>query len=258
MATAVSIRPRRGGSLASGDPQQAVWCCSPDNGNGCFGDTYFDVAKWTRSLDYIAKYIAKWPAAIAFSLRNELCEVNSPANETYGWSPWYDEMIDDAANIVNATGPDALVIISSLKYDHELNPITAAERISAPEDNRVFKLSDLDYAKKFELHSYVNSMRNCTFFQPGLYNRGSHALDIIPETTAHNIAPVILTEFGFAQNSSNYKGVYASCLKGFLIGDNRGLDASRIEGPIEHLEWNLAGRTQCVRALRTMMTGGHC
>ncbi|KAL2844522.1 glycoside hydrolase superfamily [Aspergillus pseudoustus] len=221
---------------------KAQWCCSPDDGNGWFGDTYFDIAKWKRSLEFMAKYAKKWPAATAFSLRNELRMVNSPANDTYGWSLWYDEMID-AANIVNAASPEALVIISGLNYDHELNPITAGEPISPSEDQRVFRLSDFDYADKivFELHSYDNSLTNCTFFQYELYNRGFNALDVSPATAARNIAPVVLTEFGFAQNSSDYQGVYASCLKDFLTGDNRELDAKRIKGPIGHFEWNLGG-----------------
>jgi hypothetical protein len=221
---------------------KAIWCCSPDDGNGWFGDTYFDVAKWKRSLAYMAKYTAKWPARTALSLRNELRQVNGPANDTYGWSLWYDEMID-AANIVNAAAPDALVFISGLNYDHELNPITAGEPLRPPEDKRVFNLSDFHYADKivFELHSYDNSIANCTFFQYELYQRGFNALDVTPQTTSRNIAPVVLTEFGFAQNSSDYQGVYASCLKDFLTGDNRVLNASRIEGPIGHFEWNLGG-----------------
>ncbi|KAL4885459.1 glycoside hydrolase [Aspergillus karnatakaensis] len=229
--------------LVNNHVSKAVWCCSADDGNGWFGDTYFDVAKWKRSLEYMAKYAsAKWPAATAFSLRNELRIVNSPANDTYGWSLWYDEMID-AANIVNAAAPDALVVISGLNYDHELNPITAGDPISPPEDKRVFNLSDFTYADKivFELHTYDNWMTNCTFFQSELYKRGFNALDTSPGTTARNIAPVILTEFGFAQNGTDYQDVYASCLKDFLTGDNRLSDASRIEGPIGHFEWTLGG-----------------
>lgn len=221
---------------------KATWCCSPEDGNGWFGDTYFDVAKWKRSLAYMAKYTAKWPSRTAISLRNELRQVNGPANDTYGWSLWYDEMID-AANIVNAAAPDALVFISGLNYDHELNPIIAGKPFGPPEDNRVFNLSDFSYADKivFELHSYDNSIANCTFFQYELYLRGFSALDVTPQKTARNIAPVVLTEFDFAQNSSDYQGVYASCLKDFLTGDNRVLNASRIRGPIGHFEWNLGG-----------------
>ena len=222
---------------------KATWCCSPDDGNGWFDDTHFDVAKWRRSLKYMAKYARKnWPAATALSLRNELRKVSNPvANATYGWSRWYDEMIA-AAEEVHAANPDALILFSGLDYDHELNPITAGQPLSSSDD-RVFKLSDFKYANKivFELHTYDNWMTNCTFFQSTLYARGFNALDTSPETTAVVHAPVLFTEFGFAQNGSDYQGVYAQCLKEFVTGENRLAEAARIEGGIGWLQWTIGG-----------------
>ncbi|CRK31507.1 Glycosyl hydrolase 5 family protein like [Verticillium longisporum] len=223
---------------------KAVWCCSPDDSNGWFDDTYFDVVKWKRSLDFMTRHAKQnWPAATAHSLRNELRIVNSAANDTYGWSRWYDEMTDAAA-IVNAADPDALVIYSGLNYDHELNPITAKLPLSET-DPRVFDLADFDYADKivFELHTYDNwmTMTNCTFFQSELYNRGFNALDTSAESTSRNIAPVFFSEFGFAQNGTDYLGVYAQCLKDFITGDKRIGAASRIEGPIGWLQWTIGG-----------------
>ncbi|PNH41659.1 hypothetical protein VD0004_g5493 [Verticillium dahliae] len=194
---------------------QAVWCCSPDDGNGWFDDTYFDVIKWKRSLDFMTRHAKQnWPAATAHSLRNELRIVNLATHDTYGWSRWYDEMTDAAA-IVNAADPDALVIYSGLNYDHKLNPITAKLPLSET-DPRFFDLADFDYADKivFELHTYDNWMTNCTFFQSKLCSRGFHALDMSAE---------------------NYLGVYAQCLKDFT-GDKRIGAASRIEGPIGWLQ----------------------
>ncbi|RBQ91235.1 hypothetical protein VDGD_03701 [Verticillium dahliae] len=119
--------------------------------------------------------------------------VNSAANDTYGWSRCYDEMTDDdemtdAAAIVNAADPDALVIYSGLNYDHKLNPITAKLPLSET-DPRFFDLADFDYADNivFELHTYDNWMTNCTFFQSKLCSRGFHALDMSAESTSRNI-----------------------------------------------------------------------
>tara|TARA_R110002060_G_scaffold20312_7_gene27649 strand:+ start:286 stop:1590 length:1305 start_codon:yes stop_codon:yes gene_type:complete len=222
---------------------KAIWCCSGDDGNGWFDDTYFDVRKWRRSLRYMAKYAKKnWPAATALSLRNELREVSNPvANATYGWTRWYDEMTAAAADVHDAN-PDALIFLSGLNYDHELNPITAGQPLSSTDD-RVFKLSDFKYANKivFELHTYDNWMTNCTYFQSTLYTRGFNALDTSPETTAVNHAPVLFTEFGFAQNGSDYLGVYAQCIKDFVTGDNRITEAARIEGGIGWLQWTIGG-----------------
>ncbi|KAF3360721.1 Succinyl-CoA:3-ketoacid-coenzyme A transferase subunit A [Verticillium dahliae VDG1] len=162
-----------------------------------------------------------WDAVAAELQQAELhMIVNSAANDTYGWSRCYDEMTDDdemtdAAAIVNAADPDALVIYSGLNYDHKLNPITAKLPLSET-DPRFFDLADFDYADNivFELHTYDNWMTNCTFFQSKLCSRGFHALDMSAE---------------------NYLGVYAQCLKDFT-GDKRIGAASRIEGPIGWLQ----------------------
>ncbi|KAH7362391.1 cellulase family protein [Plectosphaerella cucumerina] len=241
-AVAAELHKARLHMIVNNHLSKAVWCCNPDDGNGWFDDTYFDVAKWKRSLDFMARHAREhWPAATAHSLRNELRIVNSPANDTYGWTRWYDEMTDAAA-IVNAADPDALVIYSGLNYDHELNPIIAMEPLG-PSDPRVFDLADFSYADKivFELHTYDNWMTNCTFFQHELYRRGFNALDVTAETTARNHAPVIFTEFGFAQNGTDYQGTYAQCLKDFITGDERIGGAARIEGPIGWLQWSLGG-----------------
>ncbi|KAG7128328.1 hypothetical protein HYQ44_014931 [Verticillium longisporum] len=182
-----------------------------------------------------------WPAATAHSLRNELRIVNSAANDTYGWSRCYDEMTDDdemtdAGAIVNAADPDALVIYSGLNHDHKLNPITAKLPLSET-DPRFFDLADFVYADKivFELHTYDNWMTKCTFFQSELCSRGFHALEMSAESTSRNIASVFFSELGFAQNGTDYLGVYAQCLKDFT-GDKRIGAASRIEGPIGWLQ----------------------
>lgn len=241
-AVAAEIHKAKLHMIVNNHLSKAIWCCSPDDGNGWFDDTYFHVAKWKRSLRFMAKHARRhWPAATAHSLRNELRPVTTPANDTYGWSRWYNEMTEAGA-IIHATDPDALVIYSGLNYDHELNPITAAAPLSDT-DPRVFSLDDFDYANKivFELHSYDNWMYNCTFFQTELYNRGFNALDVSDQTTARNIAPVILTEFGFAQNGTDYLGTYAQCLKGFITGDDRIGGAARIRGPIGWLQWTIGG-----------------
>ncbi|KAH8588136.1 cellulase family protein [Bisporella sp. PMI_857] len=222
---------------------KAKWCCNLTDGNGWFGDTYFDVVKWKRGLNYMADYAKRWPAATALSLRNELREVanNPEVSATYGWSLWYDEMTTAAAGM-HAANPDALILFSGLGYDHELNEITAGQPLSDT-DNRTFKLSDFEYADKivFELHSYDNGATNCADLQSQFYDRGFNALDTSPLSTARNVAPVLLTEFGFAQNGTDYESVYAQCIKNFVTGSDRRADAARIEGGIGWLEWGISG-----------------
>lgn len=36
---------------------KAFWCCGENDGNGWFGEKYFDVEKWTRGWSFIAKHV---------------------------------------------------------------------------------------------------------------------------------------------------------------------------------------------------------
>lgn len=40
---------------------KAMWCCSQTDGNAWFGDTYFDVAKWMRGLEYMVSHVSHLP-----------------------------------------------------------------------------------------------------------------------------------------------------------------------------------------------------
>lgn len=37
---------------------KGMWCCSTDDGNSWWGDTYFSTANWTRGLTYMAKHVS--------------------------------------------------------------------------------------------------------------------------------------------------------------------------------------------------------
>lgn len=197
------------------------WCCSADDGNGWFGDTYFDVNKWKRGLAYMAGHAKSWTALTSVSLRNELRPVSDASIEaTYGWSLWYDDVTSAAAQIHEANA-DALIFFSGLDYDTTLQPVTAGTDLG---NGKTFNLSSFDYKDKivFELHNYQNSATDCNALKSGLYNNGFNAMDTSSSTTAKNIAPVVLTEFGFAQNGADYQSVYAQCLKDFCTGQHAG------------------------------------
>lgn len=213
-------------------------------------NTYFDVDRWKRALNFMAEHMKKWPAATAISLCNEFPQSDNPAvNATYGWSVWYDQMTDAAAGI-HAVNPDTMIIFSGLNYDHDLSVLVMGDTLNGTTDNRMFDLGSMPYSGKlvWELHSYDNSETNYAELQSQYYHRGFSALDTSPSTTAKNIAPVLLTEFGFAQNGtdypktgSDYLTVYAQALKDFFTGDNRVAEAARIKGSIGWLEWSLGG-----------------
>lgn len=43
---------------------KAFWCCGENDGNGWFGEKYFDVEKWKRGLAWMAQHV--WPFLHSF------------------------------------------------------------------------------------------------------------------------------------------------------------------------------------------------
>lgn len=48
------------------------WCCGNDDGNGFFGDIFFDPATWISGLTYMATSFKDTSNVVGMSLRNEL------------------------------------------------------------------------------------------------------------------------------------------------------------------------------------------
>ncbi|KAL2865318.1 cellulase family protein [Aspergillus lucknowensis] len=207
---------------------QAMWCCAADDGNAWFGDTYFDVDKWKRGLEYMAQHASSWPAFTGIGLRNELRE---PAAENpeypYTWETWYTEMTS-AAETVHAANPDALIFLSGLNYDTTLSPIPTAEDLGA---GTKFYLSDFEFANKLvlEIHNYDTGATSCDDLSGGLWNNGIRAQDT-SDPDVVNVMPVVLTEFGFAQDDSTWQSVYATCLREWIPEQQTGWMVWTISG----------------------------
>ena len=41
---------------------KGMWCCSGDDGNTFWGDTYFNTANWVRGLTYMANHVSHRPS----------------------------------------------------------------------------------------------------------------------------------------------------------------------------------------------------
>lgn len=197
---------------------RAGWCCLPFDGNGWFGDYNFPTFNWTRGLTYMATHAGNnWQAFTSMSLRNELRNPSpsGPVNATYSWYYWYPNMVW-AANCINYFNPQPLIFFSGLGYDSGVAEITEAQDLGG---GRVFNLSDFSYRDKiiFEIHNYANGYNGtCADFAPGLYSSGYDAMDDSANTTAKNIAPVVMSEFGFQQDGPEYTWGYARCLREYL------------------------------------------
>jgi aryl-phospho-beta-D-glucosidase BglC (GH1 family) len=207
---------------------KAMWCCSGTDGNAWFGDEYFDVANWKRGLAYMAAHAASWDAFTSIGLRNELRTPDTEnAEYPYNWATWYDEVVD-AADVVHAANPDALIFLSGLNYDTTLAPIPTGADLG---DGRTFNLSDFSYADRLvlELHNYNTGATNCGDLSGALWNGGFNALDTDNEDIV-NVMPVVLTEFGFAQDDTTWQSVYASCLREWIPEQQAGWMVWTISG----------------------------
>ena len=120
-------------------------------------------------------------------------------------------MIPAADGIYKANN-SPLIFFSGLSYDTQLATIVNGKDIV---NGTSFTLSQHAYAKKivWELHNYQNSATNCDDIKGSLRNQGYNAME--GSAAAVNKAPVLLTEFGFDQNTGS-QSVYAQCIKDYL------------------------------------------
>ncbi|KAJ6809435.1 uncharacterized protein M6B38_160690 [Iris pallida] len=90
------------------------WCCSKYDGNGFFGDIYFDPDEWLEGLTMMATLFKTSNNVVGMSLRNEL---RGPYQNV---SQWYRYM-QKGAEAVHSANPNVLVILSGLDYDKDLS-----------------------------------------------------------------------------------------------------------------------------------------
>uniref|UniRef100_A0A7N0TEU3 Glycoside hydrolase family 5 domain-containing protein n=1 Tax=Kalanchoe fedtschenkoi TaxID=63787 RepID=A0A7N0TEU3_KALFE len=90
------------------------WCCSNTDGNGFFGDKYFDPDLWVQGLTLMATMSNNFSNVIGMSLRNELRGPKQNAND------WFRYM-QRGAEAVHSSNPNLLVILSGLDYDKDFS-----------------------------------------------------------------------------------------------------------------------------------------
>lgn len=90
------------------------WCCSNLDGNGFFGDQYFNPDVWIAGLTRIATMFNGVSTVIGMSLRNELRGPRQNVND------WYRYMVAGAESVHEAN-PYVLIILSGLNYDRDLS-----------------------------------------------------------------------------------------------------------------------------------------
>ncbi|CAM8993590.1 unnamed protein product [Rhodiola kirilowii] len=118
-----------------------MWCCSDNDGNGFFGDKYFDPREWLQGLRSVAaKYKGK-SQVVAMSMRNEL---RGPKQNELDWRRYMQE----GAKIISRANPNVLVIASGLRYDSTLGFLR----------NLSLRI-DLPHKLVYEVHRYAFTHR---------------------------------------------------------------------------------------------------
>lgn len=158
---------------------------------------------------------------MSMALRNEPREPTSNPTldaASYNWESWYTNIKLGTAAIHTAN-PTPLIFLSGLSFDTFLTPVVQGTALTP--GNGTFTPSDFSgYTNKLvlELHNYANSATSCSSLESSLYTDGFQALT----SSAVNKFPVLLTEFGFAQDTTTWQTVYPTCLASYLPAQKAG------------------------------------
>ncbi|XP_073031687.1 glycosyl hydrolase 5 family protein-like [Primulina eburnea] len=176
------------------------WCCSKLDGNGFFGDVYFDPDVWIKGLTKVATIFNGTKNVVAMSLRNELRGPKQNVND------WYRYM-QKGAEAVHAANPNVLIILSGLKFDRDLSFLNK-------------KPVSLSFTNKtvFELHWYGFSDGDA--WQTGNPDQlcGEIVNDIKREACflIDQGYPLFLSEFGVDMRGTNVNdNRYLNCFLGW-------------------------------------------
>ncbi|KAF2449128.1 glycoside hydrolase family 5 protein [Karstenula rhodostoma CBS 690.94] len=217
---------------------KAFWCCGDDDGNGWFGENYFDVDKWIRGLSFISAHAkTHWPTFASVGLRNELRKAK--VSEPVDWYTWYIHMTS-AATAVHAAAPDALIFFSGLSYDTFIDPLPLGKSLQGTAGtttaNKTAKFipTDFPWANKIvlELHKYdFEATHNpCPTFKANWYKQGFQAVNASDSATKH-LFPIAITEWGFIHNGTYWnQTTYNKCLIE-MVGDYR----------VSWMQWEISG-----------------
>ncbi|XP_073301211.1 glycosyl hydrolase 5 family protein-like [Primulina huaijiensis] len=182
-----------------------MWCCGDDDGNGFFGDKYFDPKEWLRGLAIVAKRYKNTQMVVAMSMRNEL---RGPLqNETV----WY-RYVKDGARTIHRANPNLLVIVSGVHYDLDFSFLKK-------------KPLNLNFQQKivYETHRYSFTEGQTNLWLNGQLNRVCKSVIQELQNKAGflvedgNKAPLFVSEFGINQLGGNRAdNVFLGCFLGYL------------------------------------------
>ncbi|KAK8943360.1 hypothetical protein KSP40_PGU005554 [Platanthera guangdongensis] len=175
------------------------WCCNNTDGNGFFGDKYFDPNVWTRGLTEMAGMFCDATNVVGMSLRNELRGPKQNVND------WYRYM-QKGAEAVHAANPNVLVILSGLSFDNDLSFLSRKQVKLSFSSKLVFELHWYAFSNG---HAWKNGNPNqvCGNISASVMRRAGFLLK--------QGYPLFLSEFGIDQRGTNANdNRYFGCILG--------------------------------------------
>ncbi|XP_062225935.1 glycosyl hydrolase 5 family protein-like [Phragmites australis] len=163
------------------------WCCGNTDGNGFFGDAYFDPDVWIDGLTRMATMFAGAPNVVGMSLRNELRGPRQNAND------WYKYM-QRGAEAVHAANPRVLVILSGLSFDNDLAFLNSRQVNLSFTGKVAFEVHWYGFSNGQEW-STGNANQVCARISASVSRRALYLLD--------QGWPVFLSEFGVDNRGGN-------------------------------------------------------
>uniref|UniRef100_A0A7N0TR71 Glycoside hydrolase family 5 domain-containing protein n=1 Tax=Kalanchoe fedtschenkoi TaxID=63787 RepID=A0A7N0TR71_KALFE len=168
------------------------WCCSGNDGNGWFGDRYFDPDEWLRGLNLVATRYKGKSQVVGMSLRNEL------RGQHQDEQVWHRYMQAGATTVHNAN-PDLLVIVSGLNYDSNLGFLRNPNlRINLPANKLVYEVHR--YAFSIASQNWLNKPLNqvCGNFIKWFEDAAGFLIN-----SPRDKVPLLVSEFGVDQRGTN-------------------------------------------------------
>ncbi|KAF9603259.1 hypothetical protein IFM89_034592 [Coptis chinensis] len=180
---------------------KAGWCCSNNDGNGFFGDQYFDPERWLQGLRIMAFTFGSTKNVVGMSLRNELRGPNQNAGV-------WERYMRDGALVINEENPNVLVIISGLNYDLDLS-FLKLPLVNITDGGKLL----------FEIHHYGVSDGNA-WMKNNANEMCGHFRKTFADTATFLMEeyPLFLSEFGGDLRGTNENdNRFLNCMFGIIV-----------------------------------------
>ncbi|KAG5604818.1 hypothetical protein H5410_026310, partial [Solanum commersonii] len=175
------------------------WCCSRFDGNGFFGDEYFDPHLWIQGLTKVAITFKATTNVVGMSLRNEL---RGPLQNV---DDWYRYM-QKGAEAVHAANSDVLIILSGLSFDKDLSFLHQRPVNLTFSGKLVFEIHRYGFTDG-DTWSADNANQACGEVLNDMVSRGAFVLE--------QGYPLFVSEFGADQRGTNVNdNRYFNCFLG--------------------------------------------